>query len=122
MAASRAVWPTFHNWLCVLRDQGSPRALEAAPPIISKRAPSTVELPDEIADAVHNRLIAGHMANLLYWLLICSGFRGYPVWPFVMGVGGVAYPLIIVAASLPPAGILFALGWLAGRTLPHIFG
>jgi hypothetical protein len=34
---------------------------------------------------------------------------------------GAAYPLIIVAASVPPAGILSALGWLAGRALPQIF-
>jgi hypothetical protein len=85
------------------------------------------------------------MANLLYWLLIvtcfCSGFRGYPVWmvlllgviaavtylidrPSAFEIGmkerGAAYPLIIVAASVPPAGILFALGWLAGRALSQI--
>jgi hypothetical protein len=107
-------------------------------------------LPDEIANAIHNNDLAlllwqGHMANLLYWLLIVigfnSGFRGYPIWtilalgvvaaftylidrPSAFEIGmkewGVAYPLIIVVASLPPAGILFEFGWLAGRALSRI--
>ncbi|MCA6120229.1 MULTISPECIES: hypothetical protein [Bradyrhizobium] len=85
------------------------------------------------------------MANLLYWLLIaicfCSGFFGYPVWTILLlGVvaavtylidrqgafeigmkeWGAAYPLMIVAASALPAGILFAIGWLASRALSQI--
>jgi hypothetical protein len=86
-----------------------------------------------------------HMANLLYWLLIvtcfCFGFRGYPVWTvLLLGVvaavtylidrqdafetgmkeWSAAYSLMIVAASVPAASILFAIGWLASRALSQI--
>jgi hypothetical protein len=82
------------------------------------------------------------MANLLYWLLLItcfsSGFRGYPVWtilllgvvaavaylierPSAFEIGtkerGVVYPLMIVAASVLPIGVLFALGALARRAM-----
>jgi hypothetical protein len=85
------------------------------------------------------------MTNLLYWLLIitsfCAGFRGYPVWtilllgmaaaaayfidrPRAFEIGmrerGVVYPLMMVAASSLPAGILFLVGWLAGRAVSQI--
>ena len=85
------------------------------------------------------------MTNLLYWLLIvtcfCVGFRGYPVWailflgiaaaiaffidrPRAFEIGmrerGIVYPLMIVAASSLPAGILFLVGWLAGRAVSQI--
>lgn len=38
-------------------------------------------------------------------------------WRIRMKERGAAYPLKIIAASVPPAGVLFALGWLAGRAL-----
>lgn len=85
------------------------------------------------------------MANLLYWLLIviclCSGFLGYPLWTILLlgvvaaitylidrqhglelGVKewGPTYPLVVAAASVPPAGILFAIGWFARRVLSQI--
>ena len=82
------------------------------------------------------------MANLLYWLLIVTsfscGFRGYPAWtilllgvaaavtylidrPTALEIGtkerGAAYPLMIAAASVLPAGVLFAFGALARRAM-----
>jgi hypothetical protein len=82
------------------------------------------------------------MANLLYWLLIVTsfgfGFRGYPVWtilllgvvaavtylierPAALEIGtkerGAAYPLMIAAASVLPAAVLFAFGALTRRAI-----
>jgi hypothetical protein len=81
------------------------------------------------------------MTNLLYWLLIitsfCAGFRGYPVWTilllgmaaalpassiaktFEVGMREVVYPRDGCGGSLP-AGILFLVGWLAGRAVSQI--